>query len=212
MAQWTTRELKKLKENPNDYPWDDIRVPMQNTRINAAKSEPSFEAWIDGIHAYHFDAANDADESLHFSIQIPHDWAEGTNLRPHLHWAPKTTNTGNVVWEIEYIAAKLDGTFPASATTLEVTTAADGTANKHQLVKFGDIDASELKISSMIHFRLTRLGDDGSDTFTGDAVACEFDAHYQRDSNGSYHELEKLNKEYKDQKGVPEKKFQPGAW
>ena len=211
MAVYTSRNIKKLKEEPNDLPWDDLRVPMQNTRINPTKSEPAFEEWIDGIFAYHFDAANDADQSLHFSAQVPHGYAEGTALHPHLHWAPKTTDTGNVVWEFEWLLASVGDTFPTSASTSTKTQAAGGTANNHQLVEFDPIDGGNIRISAMIHCRLTRLGDDGGDTFTGDAIPLEFDFHYQSDSSGSYHEYYKL-RDYTDKKGKPNKPFKPGAW
>lgn len=212
MAIWNNKNTKSLKESPNDYAWDDIRVPMENTKLNASKSEPAFEEWIDGIHAFHFENNNADDESLHFSIQIPHDWAVGTTLHPHLHWYPKSTNTGDVVWELDHVAAAIGDSFPASATTSEKTQAASGTLNNHQIIEFDLIDGKDLNISSMIHFRLTRLGGDAADTFTGDAIAGEFDVHYQRDSNGSYHEYQKLGEEYRQKKGTPKKPFKPGAW
>ena len=211
MAVWTQNELKKLRGNPSDYPWNDIQVPLLNTVVNPANSEPAFENWIDGIFAYHFDAANNDDWSLHFSLQIPHDWAEGTRFRPHMHWAPTTTNTGDVIWELDYIVANVNGTFPASATTLTVTDTADGVADKHQIADFGFIDTSDLRISAVFLCRLTRLGDDVGDTFTGDAVGISVDFHYQKDSDGSYHEFFKLKDEYLEQKGTPEKPYTKGT-
>lgn len=212
MANWTKRDYRDLQESPNDYAWDDIRVPMENTRLNASKSEPAFEDWIDGIHAFHFENNNQDDESLHFSIQIPHDWAVGTTLHPHLHWYPKSTDTGSVVWELEHVAAAIDTAFPVAVTSSVKTQAAVGTLNQHQIVEFDLIDGKYLNISSMIHFRLTRLGGDGDDDFADDAVAGEFDVHYQRDSNGSFHEYQKLNDEYRPLKGTSDKPFLPGAW
>jgi hypothetical protein len=211
--RYTSREIKKLRSDAaNDLPWDDLRVPMQNTRINPTKSEPAFEEWIDGIYAYRFEADNDAEESLHFSAQIPHGYAEGTALRPHLHWAPSSTDTGDVVWEFEYVYASVDETFQSSAINSTKTQAAGGVADHHQLVEFDPIPGDQLRISAMIHCRLTRLGDDGDDTFTGDAIPLEFDFHYQKDSDGSYHEYDKLTDDYRKQKGNPKVKFRPGAW
>lgn len=212
MTLWTRKKIKTLRSDPNDYPWDDIRVPMQNTKINAAKSEPAFEDWLDGIHAYHFGPANDLDESLHFSTQIPHDYAEGTDLRPHLHWCPSTTNTGNVIWELEYVIANIDETYAAAVTNSTITAAAGGVVNHHQLTNFDTITDKNITISAMIMCRLTRLGDEGGDTFTGDAIPLEFDFHYRRDSNGSYHELYKLKGDNIKKKGKPKKPFKLGAW
>ena len=49
MSTWTKRDIKELKHPAEDWPWDDIRVPMQNTKLNPSKSEPAYEDWIDGI-------------------------------------------------------------------------------------------------------------------------------------------------------------------
>lgn len=214
MVIYKARLQELMMKDPNDYPWDDLRVPMQNTVINPNNSEPELEEWIDGIFAYHFEADNGADESLHFSAQIPHDWKEGSALHPHLHWAPTTTDTGGVVWEFEYILASVDETFPAAATSSQVTTAAIGTADHHQVTKFDVMEMDGERISAMILCRLTRLGANDADTFTGDAVALEFDFHYQRDSNGSYHEYDKLRGNYIDMKADPVagKQFRTGAW
>lgn len=204
--KYTRREINKLRNPEDDYPWDDLRVPMQNTRINPANSEPAYEEWIDGVFAYHFDDENGAGNSLHFSAQIPHSYAEGTALHPHLHWAPTTADAGNVVWEFEYIIANVDGTFASSATNSTVTTAADGVANKHQIVEFDPMDG-DYTISAMIMCRLTRLGDDAADTYAEDAVVLEFDFHFQQDAPGSFHEYYKLTDYYRTIKGEPKKKF-----
>jgi len=171
--------------------WDDLRVPMENTRINPANSEPAFEQiGSTGLYSFAFDAANNDDESLHFVAQLPHGYKEGSDLHPHIHWLPSTTNTGNVVWELDYVAMAIDGTM-GTVQTLEATVAADGTALKHQVDELGAIDGDGLGISSMLICRLTRLGDDAADTFTGIAYAMEFDFHYQMDTIGSRQEYVK---------------------
>ena len=111
-------------------------------------------------------------------------------MKPHVHWAPSTTHTGNVVWELEYSAAAINGTLPSS-TTIEITDAADGTALKHQISSLPDVAGTGLTISSMIVCRLTRKGDDAADTFTGVAYALEFDFHFEIDTIGSSTELAK---------------------
>lgn len=173
-----------------DPVWDDLRVPAQNTKLNPSKAEPNFESFIGGTFVYKFDNNNADDESVHFVAQLPHAWKGETNLRPHLHWAPDTTNTGSVVWSFEYTVVRINGTFPAT-TTSEVTDPADGTANKHQIIGFDEIDGSDLSLSSMLVCRLTRLGTDGADTYTGNACFLEFDFHYQIDSLGSEDEFVK---------------------
>ena len=166
--------------------WDDLRTPMQNTRLNPTKSEPAFEEFTDGLFVYKFDTNNADDESLHFVAQMPHTYKEGTGFCPHIHWAPDNTNTGDVVWEFEYIIANIDGTFPTLAVNDRLVVAADGIALKHQRDDFATIDGTGLTISHMIICRLTRMSaSDAADTFTGNACALEFDFHFQKDSLGS---------------------------
>ena len=170
--------------------WDDLRVPAQNTRLNPTKSEPEFAVWLDGLYAFHFKPTNADDESLHFAAQLPHSYKEGTDIDCHVHWSPDNTDTGDVVWELEYTFISINGTFPAS-TTVTAVDAADGVDNKHQLTAITDIDGTGIGISAMLVGRLTRLTSDIRDDFTGNAILHEIDFHFQKDSIGSRQETVK---------------------
>lgn len=173
-----------------DTYWDDLRVPLTNTKLTPAKSEPALEEFVTGVYAFGFDTGNDSTESLHFIAQTPHNRSPGSDLECHLHWAPSTTNAGDVRWKLNYTAISIDGTFGAVG-SLWVTDAADGTADKHQLSELGTIDGSSLGLSSVIVGNITRLGDHADDDFTGVAFGLEFDFHYEIDSPGSTYEYVK---------------------
>ena len=169
--------------------WEDLRFPAHNTKVNPSKSEPAYEAFINGVFAYHFDPANADDESLHFIAQLPHTYKEETDIYPHVHWSPKTTDTGNVLWELSYTWQNQDaGAFPAT-TQITIPQAGGGVALAHQLISFDPISGSGKTISSILLCRLTRLGTDEADTFTGDAAVLEVDIHYQLNTMGSRQEL-----------------------
>lgn len=174
----------------NDTYWDDLRVPLTNTRINPAQSEPDFDDTGDGIFAWGFEVTNDSVASLHFIAQLPHGYKIGTDLDTHIHWMPSSTNTGDVIWKVFYKIAAINGTFSA-IDSFRVADAADGTILKHQLTDLGDIDGSGLGISSMIIGNITRLGDATDDTFTGTVYGLEIDFHYQISSPGSEEEYVK---------------------
>lgn len=181
-----------IEFNGNATVWEDLRVPSQNTKLNPTKSEPAFEEFIDGLFLYAFDTTNADDESVHFVAQMSHSYKEGSDIYPHLHWSPDTTNGGNVRWELEYVIVNTDGTFAGSATNDTITDAADGTADKHQTVPFTTISGAGLTISHMIICRLTRMStSDAADTFTGNAFFLEFDFHYEIDTVGSRTEIAK---------------------
>ena len=99
--------------------------------------------------------------------------------------------TGNVLWRLEYKIANIDGTFPAALTPLDVLDAGDGVADKHQMASFASIAMTGYTVSCMLLILLSRIGGDGTDTYTGTAKLNEFDIHYQVDSLGSVEEYTK---------------------
>jgi len=173
-----------------DTYFDDLRVPLTNTRINPALSEPVFEDAGDGTFAWGFDADADSAEALNFIAQIPHKYAEGTDLDAHLHWQPATTNAGDVVWKLYYTIANVDGSF-TSLDSMRVVTAGSGTALKHQVIDFGSIDGSSTIISAIIKGYVVRCGEATDDDFTGIAYGLEIDFHYQVNAPGSREEYKK---------------------
>jgi hypothetical protein len=102
-----------------------------------------------------------------------------------------STNTGSVVWKLDYSWANPvtapGNTFP-EPTTLPVTAAADGTAYKHQIAAFGEIDGTGFRESSVLMCRVYRDGSDAADTFTGVAWGLSLDFHIQVTGNGSIEE------------------------
>jgi hypothetical protein len=88
------------------------------------------------------------------------------------------------MWGLDYSIVNIDGTF-ASPTTITITPAASGVVRKHSLTSFGTISGSGLTIGAVIDFRIYRLGNDGSDTFTGSAFLHNCGMHHQIDTIGS---------------------------
>lgn len=65
---------------------------------------PTIPAFADlmssGVHCWQYENGDE----LHFSdLQIPHDYAEGTDMVPHLHWIPTTSEVYTGVWALEYV-------------------------------------------------------------------------------------------------------------
>lgn len=170
-----------------DTVWDDLRVPAQATRINPAVTKPDFGTFKDGTLTFLFDSASV--ETVHFNVQIPHQYKLGTNLKPHVHWSPTTTNVGTVIWNLEYTIAEKDGVFGTTA-QIAVTDTSSGTAFEHRLAGFPDISGTNIdSVSAMLVCALSRTAT--SDTYTADAALIEFDIHYEIDSIGSRDEYTK---------------------
>jgi hypothetical protein len=93
---------------------------------------------------------------------------------------------------MEYKWTTNEGTDAASFTTLNVLDAGDGTALKHQIAQFDEIEGTGKGLSSILSIKLSRIGGDETDTYNADALLKEFDIHYQIDTpGGSYDEYNK---------------------
>lgn len=169
--------------------WEDLRVPLSATRNPS--SAPGYDAFKNGTKAWAFDKASD--EMLYFETQIPHNYKLGTTLRAHIHWTPIDTNTGGVVWCLEYTIIDMEGTFGASTTDC-ARDPGDGVAYKYQIINIEDV-AGTSTVSAVLVGRLFRDADSsegkGTDDYDNDAVGLSFDIHYQIDSFGSRQETVK---------------------
>lgn len=170
--------------------YDDELVPLLAARPNIAAA-PGLVQMVDngagsvGVYSLAFDKTTA--ESMFFSIQIPHKWKEGTELCPHIHWAPSDTDTGGVVWGLEYSIATHGAVFPAS-TIDTVGQVANGNALEHQIAEFAHIVMTGNKISTLMQGRIFRDAGDGSDTYDADAFGINFDLHIAIDDRGSQEE------------------------
>lgn len=166
--------------------WDDLRFPAVGINPPGAASDPTIDT-TDGRLVFSASATN----TVAIQAQLPHNWKEGSRIHPHLHWSPTSTNTGNVLWRIEYKVANRGAVFPGSFARMDVLSAGSGTTDTHQLEGFEYIDLAGYTVSCMLIILLSRIGGDGTDTYTGTAKLCEFDIHYQVDSLGSLDEFTK---------------------
>ena len=137
-----------------------------------------------GVYAYAFDPTTE--EEVFLVFHIGHDYKVGTNFYPHVHWAPTTTNTGTVRWGVEWTYANRDDVTPEvfGATTITYfEQAANGVALSHQLIEIGDpgITLTDCAPDTIILARFFRDATHANDTYTGDALAFNLDAHYQID-------------------------------
>lgn len=116
--------------------------------------------------------------------EILHDYKEGSDIQPHIHWAATTADAGNVKWNLAYMWVNRDGVYTGE-TIINVTVAASGVAWKEQRTNFPAISGTGKHIGSRFQFVLYRDPTDGADTYGHDAAAFDFGLHYERDTIGS---------------------------
>ena len=162
--------------------WDDIQLSA--TSLGSGASAPDLiNINSSGIYLMGFDGGVTT-EQLFGSFEIPHDYAEGTTLVPHIHWLTTTTNIGTVKWFVDYWRVDGNGTtVPSTPTTISATGTSNGIAWEAFKNDSNTIDGTGITIGDQVAFRLYR--DPTQDTYPDDAVVLTFGIHYQKNSLGS---------------------------
>lgn len=173
--------------------WVDSMVPALG--ITPGSTAPALATFQGGgLKVYGFNSNQD-DEGL-FTLQLNHNYKEGTTLKPHVHWAPATAPSGtatNIVWGVEYSVKQPGGTFGAPS-TIYVTNDITGIAQwSHQVAGLPDISGSGLTISPVLVGRVIRVSNtmEGATRYDADAMFLGLDVHYQVDTIGSASEWTK---------------------
>jgi len=180
-----------VRMDGNAMVWDDLRVPLSEPSTGTVKPEwARFPYGVSGSAPFiNWFKASGIDE-MYFLVQLPHNWKEGSDIEPHIHWVPSVNGeTGPTVprWGLQYSWISLGVTHSAYTTIYGSTIVPSEVlvASRHYLTDLGTIAGSGQKISSMLICRIFRDGDNGADTFAGLAGALEVDFHYQLDTFGS---------------------------
>lgn len=133
-----------------------------------------------GIYTYGFDTG----EQVAGSLEIPHDYKEGTDLVFHVHWqgiaAP--TGTDNVQWQLTYTVTRGGSTLdPVTVITIE-----SGISTQYSFVRsdFAAIDGANFEIGNQFLFSLERIAA-SADEYSGDALIATVGFHYEIDTLGS---------------------------
>jgi hypothetical protein len=166
--------------------WEDLRFPVQSIDP-AGSTAPASRDNNDGTLTFSASAIN----IIAGVAQMPHNWLRGTAIRPHIHWCPTTTGSGNVYWRFEYEIQSVGGTFTGYGSPINTLDAADGTAEKHQIHNLytTELVMTVIKESSIMKLRISRVGNDGTDDYPAVARLLEFDIHYRVGKPGTESEI-----------------------
>ena len=148
---------------------------------------PPVTQWVDnvgantGIYGLGFAALDEANGS----IEIPHDYKEGTDIVFHIHWGSNDapSETDYVKWQLTYVVVGHGDTTPPPPTPIVVEVEHD-TRYEHFISNFPTISGSTFKIGDQVNFNLKRIAAAG-DAYAGVAIAETIGFHYQCDTLGS---------------------------
>jgi hypothetical protein len=159
--------------------WEDLRFPASAVNLAGAAVPPDTDV-TNFVGALVFLGNKDSD--IGFMVQMPHGWANGTSIYPHMHIVNTSGATTATDWELKVRKADVGEDFGAYATDEKSFSPTTG-ASLHQLWSFTPIDLTGLGDSCMLAFWLRRKG--ASDTNNGSITLLEFDIHYQSATRGS---------------------------
>jgi hypothetical protein len=172
--------------------YDDIRVPLTAVQ-KAGIKDPDFIKCLDdgvgstGVYAHGFDSVSE--EEVFFMVQLPHDYIEGSDIYPHIHWGAGVTS-GDVVFGLEYSWCNY-GDVAGNTNIIEATATVADVAKTHSVAVLPTLSGTGKKISSVLVCRLFRKAGDVADTMVGDALVLEIDFHYKKTIRGSITEYTK---------------------
>ena len=164
---------------PGDY--DDWRWGGRATQVvGGGPDNPSF-ADIDSTGVYGYFFTNGKSLQFH-DMQLPHDYKEGTDLTPHIHFCSSTTATYTGTWTLDFVGWLNVGS-AVKSTVQTVTAAFDETltAWTAKSINFSAvISGTDRKISSCGFAKLSLALSAGTS-----CLMMGLDAHYLKDRLGS---------------------------
>lgn len=177
--------------------WNDLVVNPSTARNNGGLV-PSWSAFVSpNVFTWFFaDAANN---EVDFSVQMPHNYKEGSTIYPHVHWS-STVAPGlkRVKWVMDYQWVNFGDSYNSTTSNsvygsqLAVIDASSVNAYQHVITPMNTngeastgIPGTGKKVSSILLCHFYRQGGDAADTFDGLAALLSIDFHYEIDSFGS---------------------------
>lgn len=162
--------------------WDDL--PGGNAtsiRLTATGITPPSEESGTGLPLF---SASTTNSIIHLD-QLNHTWLKGSAVTPNIHWMPTDTGTGDIVWTLSWRLLPLGATWSGGWEDSEsITVAAD--SGKHQCSTYSPIDLpAGSGESTIILWRLSRLGAVAADTYAATVRLLAFNTHYRKEKDGT---------------------------
>ena len=166
--------------------WDDLRFPAQAINPIGAVSDPAVTT-SETTYPGTLEFSGSQDNMIAGVAQMPHSWAQETEIRPHIHWMKDSASANAVTWEFYYRIIGSAGSTPGAWVGPVSGTLAAGdhtVAGQPLVTSFGSVDMVGQIESAMVAWRVYRRG--SSDAFSGIARLLEFDIHFQADKPGTH--------------------------
>lgn len=171
--------------------WQDLPIGALAMRPGVSSPTLAASGPAGGLRNYGF-SASQANE-IEFNAQTQH--GQNETMYVHVHWMPTTTDTGHVVWGLEYSAVPSESVMRTVDTLWSRIAGADtgaiagGVAWVAHLTNFdAAIICPHNSLSNIIICRLFRLGSHADDTYPQPAQFLSLDFHVKFTRLGSRRE------------------------
>lgn len=169
--------------------WEDLNVAPFSTSLGPNIRPPNVVKFKDngagseGVYLYGFDETKE--EEVFFSVQLPHSWKEGSDIKPHVHFVVTTQTATTITWNLEYTWQDINGVY--GNTTILSASPPCPASHTHTIGHLGTISGAGKKISSILVCRLSR----SASGYVGNALLLSVDFHIQLNTIGSSQETSK---------------------
>jgi hypothetical protein len=178
---YSIKDFLELKKTA----WMDVFIDGMSL-VGGNTDPPIFAAFTGTVWGKSFSAATTM--SAHGTLELPHEYVEGTDIDFHIHWSPLTATAGTVLWSVDWSIANANSAFPLPTTSQSLCTSS-AIARMSQVNTIFTIPGGERRISDIIYFRISRLG--ASDTMAAPAFLNRAAIHVQVNAHGSDAEFTK---------------------
>jgi hypothetical protein len=160
-------------------PWADV---LFSALARTAGATPASFSDINSTGIYGWEFTN-GKELFFPGVQVNHDYVEGSEIIPHIHWMPSTTATYTGTWTLSWIehVSPVAGTAMSGVQTATLAFNSSLTAWQAQIGNFSaNFLGTNAKISRLLQLKLALTLSSGASCFL-----LGLDGHYQRDGIGS---------------------------
>jgi hypothetical protein len=166
--------------------WNEISVPANGMGLLPGE-EPLASNFQSGFAYFFADEAIPANEKyVHFTVTMPHDYKEGTNVIFNIRWAFRNDEVGTYVrWRLSTSWANIGDAFPVATNAWALSNPSNNDNSIYQRTAFAPTSGIGKEISSQILCYLQRNSSNASDNYTDVAVFLSVGVLYQQDEPGS---------------------------
>lgn len=166
--------------------WDDVFLPLAVTKLGS--TAPTWSPFFGNLSRYKF-AINDFVEG---DFEIPHDYCEGTDLKPHCHVVTSGAETGmEVRYSLECWMANMGSASITTSTPTSADLALPTAQGHHFYYSLGTISGAGLSIGALVSFLFKRIALTSGSNPVNNPFVVQVGVHYLKDRSGSKTESSK---------------------